>query len=152
MLSFLPSDILNAARFGVIQLSACYTASFSTPSDANGGPFTMTLRISDGDGGLGRITVNEPVASYCDGGTGSSGDPNRDGLIAVAANCNPTSRWLTQSTDTTASGNGYINEEAVDSDLTQGAGQPPDACLPGHHLRAAWRADHRRRLRRDERA
>lgn len=119
MLSFLPSDILNAARFGVIQLSACYTASFSAPTNAQGGPFTMTLRISDGDGGLGKITVNEPVASYCNGGTGGTGNGDRDGIIAVAANCNPTSQWLTQSTDTTASGNGYINEDAVDSDLTQ---------------------------------
>src|SRR5581483_7483401 len=75
MLSFLPSDILNAARLGVIQLSACYTASFPGPSSAQGGPFTMSLHISDGDGGLGKITVNEPFASVC--GEQDAGDADR---------------------------------------------------------------------------
>ncbi|HET6868071.1 MAG TPA: hypothetical protein VFH80_19315 [Solirubrobacteraceae bacterium] len=117
MVSFLPSDILNAARLGVIRLSACYTATFNGYTSAQGGPFTISLRISDGQGDLGKITASESFASGC--GVTGSGDFDRDGIFAVKANCNPTAQWLANSTDTTASGSGYIFQPNVDSDVAQ---------------------------------
>jgi uncharacterized protein YoxC len=119
MLSFLPSDILNAARLGVTQLSACYTASFPGPTSAQGGPFTMSLRISDALGALyGTVNVNESFASLC--GETDAGDPNRQGLWAVKDNCNPTAQWLADSTDTTVDqSNATIFQTYEDPDVAQ---------------------------------
>jgi hypothetical protein len=88
-LQFLPAQVLDAVRLGQGQLSACYTASFSGPISAQGGPLALTVFFYYTGGGFNRQAVGEidvfGQTSLC---RGDEGNPWVEGVHAVGDGCN----------------------------------------------------------------
>ncbi|HET6869427.1 MAG TPA: hypothetical protein VFH80_26185 [Solirubrobacteraceae bacterium] len=88
-LQFLPAQVLNAVRLGQGELSACYTASFTGPISAQGGPLGLTVFFYYTGGGFNRQPVGEidvfGQTSLC---RGDEGNPWVEGVHAVGDGCN----------------------------------------------------------------
>jgi hypothetical protein len=88
-LSFLPTVLLNAVRFGQGSLSACYTARFIGGTTNTGGPLEMSLFFYYTGGAyqdqpVGQIDVTGQ-ANFCEG---NHDQQFLDGVVAVGAGCN----------------------------------------------------------------
>ncbi|MGZ4295561.1 MAG: InlB B-repeat-containing protein [Solirubrobacteraceae bacterium] len=105
-MSFLPTQVLNAARLGLGFIQPCWTATFHVPETASGGPFEMALQYtyngasgSGVHGAVGSIDATG-TALYCVSGAG--GNQEIDAIKAVVAGCNDTTALLTSAPNKTA--------------------------------------------------
>lgn len=88
-LQFLPAGVLNAARLGQGQLSACYTAVFGIPETATNGPLTFKVFFYYTGGGY----TNQPVGEIDVFGQANlcrpiQGNTELEGVEAVGDGCN----------------------------------------------------------------
>ena len=127
IIAFLPAQVLNAVRLGIGHLSVCWTATFSVPETAQGGPFTIGMQFTyvgpsatNVQDVVGTITGSTQFASFCPP-NGILGNQEIEALNAVVAGCNDTNGILgsgTQSASYPSDVSGYV-ENAVGNSLVQ---------------------------------